>query len=233
MISHLLPLVLYVLLFSIKVTHSALRVVLLYCLYSFFNDLLLIYAEGRPESGKLGLILWCVFTLVEYCLLAMALRFILKSTSLKKVISISLPIFIFFATTAFYLSFSSGDKIDSTIIDSLSITVEYLLLIAFCLFYFYEEMSFPNTAFIYSSFRFWIVVGILIYSTGTFFFFMYSSSLDGDEWSAWSVINYVFTLLKNTLFSIAVWVAKKESRKSDDYKLNFNDSVEIFKTPMT
>lgn len=227
MISHLLPLVLYVILFSLRVSQTVLRVVLLYCTYSFFNDLSLIYSESHPETGNLGFVLLSVFTLVEFCLFAIIIRMILKRVNLKRIITFSIPIFFIFALVAFYLSLSNS--IDSYTIDSISITVEYLILITFCLFYFFEEMSYPNTAFIYSSYKFWVIVGILIYSTGTFFFFMYSSSLDREEWNNWSVINYVFTTVKNLLFTIAVLVAKKENKKNEEFKLHFNDSIEVFK----
>ncbi|WP_130543271.1 hypothetical protein [Pseudobacter ginsenosidimutans] len=87
--------------------------------------------------------------------------------------------------------------------------MEYLLLIIFCLFYFFKEINQPESVFIYSSYTFWVIVGILIYSTGTFFFFTYSRNLSDEEWAKWSVINYIFTIIKNILFGIAVIMPKK------------------------
>ena len=80
--------------------------------------------------------------------------------------------------------------------------------------YFYEEMSTPKTTFIYLSYQFWNIVGILMYSTGTFFLFMYSNSLQTEDWENWSIINYIFTLFKNMLFSIAILMLVKHRQET-------------------
>jgi hypothetical protein len=214
---------LFVLLFSIKANQRVLKVVLLYCIYSFLNDSILLYLSYSKDDSDLGLILLSTFTVVEFSLFSLILRMILKKEFYRKVIFYLIPAFILFAGILFYLSLTLKNSIDS-----ISITVEYILVIAFALFYFFEEISYPNTAFIYFSYKFWVVVGILIYSTGTFFFFMYSSSLDGEEWNNWSIINYVFTIIKNALFSIAVIIARKESKKIDEYRIQFNEQLEVF-----
>jgi hypothetical protein len=100
------------------------------------------------------------------------------------------------------------NRSDDTI-DSLSITVEYILLIILCLLYFFEEISSPNVTFIYSIYNFWIIVGILIYSTGTFFFFMQADDLSDEEWDKWALINYTFTIIKNVFFGIAISMKKE------------------------
>jgi membrane-bound ClpP family serine protease len=99
-------------------------------------------------------------------------------------------------------------------IDSIPITVEYILIIIFCLLFFFEEINEPNVNFIYSTYSFWIIIGILIYSTGTFFLFMQSENLSDEEWDRWRIINFVFTLVKNIFFSIAILMKKEESQNS-------------------
>src|SRR5690606_7537286 len=96
------------------------------------------------------------------------------------------PLFIIFSIFQFLNS-------TSYYIDSLSITIENLIIICFTIFYFYEQLVLPQQNFIYSSFRFWIILGILIYSTGTFFFFLQSDKLADDQWKDWSLINYFCT----------------------------------------
>lgn len=92
--------------------------------------------------------------------------------------------------------------------DSSSITIEYILIIIYSLFYFFEEINEPNATFIYSSYSFWLITGILIYSTGTFFLFMQSNNLTNEEWKKWSIINNIFTMIKNGFFCIAVSMKK-------------------------
>ncbi|HUR12001.1 MAG TPA: hypothetical protein VM012_11555, partial [Flavitalea sp.] len=107
-------------------------------------------------------------------------------------------------------------------IDSLTITVEYLFIIIYCLFYLFEEITDPNNSIIYSSFKFWIVIGIFLYSTGTFFFFMQSDKMSDAEWEQWSPINHVFTLIKNLFFTIAIFMRKNNSHDTIQQKTEGN-----------
>ena len=114
-------------------------------------------------------------------------------------------------------------------IDSISITVEYILLIVYSLFWFFEQLNEPNTTFIYSTHTFWIVVGILIYSTGTFFFFAQSNNFTNDEWERWLPINHIFTIVKNLAFTVAIAIDKKPSSNQDFD----NPYDELFEKPIT
>jgi hypothetical protein len=108
----------------------------------------------------------------------------------------------------------------------MSITVENIIIIIFCLFYFYEEISIPQSAFIYSTPAFWLIAGILIYSAGTFFLFMFSDNLSDDEWNKWVTINYVFTILKNGCFGLAVTI-----KHTHDPLLSYEENLETDKKP--
>ena len=96
--------------------------------------------------------------------------------------------------------------------------------------YFFEEMSTPQVSFVYSTPSFWLIVGILIYSTGTFFLFMFSENLSDDEWEKWSIINYVFTILKNICFAIAISI-KNNSNDLPSYE-NQHDH-DLLDNPLT
>lgn len=179
------------------------------------------------DRGKEGayyiIILLSIFTLIEYLLFSTTLYIILKKKLFKKFILLASPFFLAVCAYQFYLI------IPSSKIDSISITVEYIFIIAFCLLYFFEELNEPKTTFIYSSYKFWIVLGIFIYSTGTFFFFMQSSNLSEEQWEKWSFINYVFTLIKNMFFGIAI-VIKKNVLPNDSSKPPYD---ELFEKPIT
>jgi len=99
------------------------------------------------------------------------------------------------------------------------------------LFYFFEELNEPKSTFIYSSHKFWIILGILIYFTGTFFFFMQSNDLSDEQWSKWGIINYVFTLIKNLLFSIAI-IIKKNTQPDILFKNPYDELFEKRITPL-
>ena len=112
--------------------------------------------------------------------------------------------------------------------DSISITVEYIAIIIFTMFFFYEEISAPNTTFIYSTSQFWAIVGILIYSAGTFFLFLYSDSITKEEWEKFSIINFIFTIIKNICFSIAV-VIKPDP---ENFNTDENHKPHFVETPL-
>ena len=75
-----------------------------------------------------------------------------------------------------------------------------------------------------------MILGILIYSTGTFFFFMQSSELTDEQWDQWSPINYVFTLVKNILFGVAIIIRKDNVPPSNPFKPPYD---ELFDKPIT
>lgn len=221
--SHLLPLLLY-LIFLRKNTAKEIRVVFFYCLYAFINDCLITKVLNRLEvKNNSVFVLLSLFTLVEYLLFSIALYVVLKKRLFKNFIRVSTVFFIAICIYQFYL-----DSHKSAI-DSLSITLEYILLIIFCLFYFFQELNEPNATFIYSSHRFWIALGILIYSTGTFFFFMQSGHLSDEQFDKWAPINYVFTLIKNALFGIAILI-KKNPPPNHSMDPSYD---ELFEKPLT
>jgi hypothetical protein len=120
------------------------------------------------------------------------------------------------------LFFTSGTKND---IDNISITVEYILIIIYSLLYFFEELNEPHTTFIYSSYLFYIIVGILIYSTGTFFLFMQSSEFSPEQWDQLAPINHVFNVIKNILFCVAIFL-KKDTPPDNTIKNRYDELFE-------
>ncbi len=191
--------------------------ILVYCSYSFINDIFISFSRHLEVSHLIFHAL-SLFTLIEYILFSYIVYSILQNKILKRILLISAPLFITFSIIQ-YLKTSSG------MIDALSITVENIIIIIFCLLYFYEEITEPQVSFVYSTPAFWLIAGILIYSTGTFFLFMFSENLSDDEWEKWSIINFVFTIIKNLCFCIAVTI-KSNSHNLPSYESPDNDMFE-------
>jgi hypothetical protein len=177
------------------------RVICFLCFYTILNEFAISYFTDYSEFV---LILLSAYTIIEYLIFSLVIYWSLKRKSLKRIILIAIPIFLLFSLYQYISGLS--DKIDS-----LSITVENLILICFTLFYFFEQLVEPQDRFVYTSFRFWIILGILIYSTGTFFFFLQSDKLSDDQWKDWSLINYFCTILKIIFFSVAILMKKENS----------------------
>ena len=76
-----------------------------------------------------------------------------------------------------------------------------------CIYYFFDKLKQPDTALIYASTNFWIIISFLIYLSGTFFLYLYSDSnmLENKVFQRqYIMINSSFYILKNVLLGIAM-----------------------------
>ena len=196
-----------------KSYEKALLVILVYCFYSFVNDKVIDYLISHENnySNRLSIIALSLFTIVEFSSFATFIYLSIANPKLKIISLVSIPFFIIIAILIYFLSVAQKRSIDSY-----SITIEYILSIILTLFYFFEEIKNPKSTFIYSTYNFWFIVGILMYSTGTFFLFMYASDLFNEDWENWSIINFIFTIFKNSLFAIGVYIFKQEQENPHD-----------------
>jgi len=96
---------------------------------------------------------------------------------------------------------------------SLIFSIENIIIIPLCVLYFYEQISKPDTLFIYLLKSFWIILGIIIYVTGTLFVFIYIDSLPAAEQNKYWVINLIFNTTKNFLFAIALIINETKQKK--------------------
>ncbi len=108
--------------------------------------------------------------------------------------------------------------------DTLNNGIETIAIIALTILFFYDQITKPQTHFIYSTAEFWLVNGILIYKGGTFFFFLYYNILEKESNSSLAnlyIINSVFLILRNILFFIAFLIKTPNSKESRLFKAAF------------
>lgn len=139
------------------------------------------------------------YTPIEFLLVALMIRTILKNAQFKRLVLLSIPIFFFFWIVIL-------STISSKNFDSAAVALEELLLITFCIIYFYENIKNPNTIFIYSTQEFWAITGILIYASSTFFVYLFRESnwqnLNFRE--QYDYIHHCASIFKNICFAIAI-----------------------------
>lgn len=87
-----------------------------------------------------------------------------------------------------------------------------MVMIIISVFYFFEQLQNPKALFIYNTFDFWIVTSILIYLAGTFFIFIFSSTMSREEFQTYWFINSIFNIIKNLLFGLAFYFRRVEKR---------------------
>ena len=183
-------------------TTIPLKVILFYIVYSFINDIAL---KAVFRNEQLVEVLLRIFTVVEYSLFSLFFYLVVKSAIIKKVI-IGLS-FVFFAIT-FYNYYNNP----RASFDSIPVSVESILIIIYCLYYFYERISEPQVTFIYSSYHFWVIIGILIYLSGAFFLFTQADNLSNQDKSNYWIIVYMTNILKNIFFSVAFYIKKNPTK---------------------
>ena len=195
--SSLLPLIFFFL-FQRNNKSKELRVISFYLIYCAANDLISFYlfqiAHLRP------FFLYDIFTVVEYCLFSWYFYQIIINKRLKKIIPFSIALFIIFSIS-FYLLLPK-----STSFSSPTAGTESVLIIAMCMYYFFDQLKQPNTLMIYSSINFWIIISFLIYLAGTFFLNIYADSMITYKAfiNQYILINSSFNILKNLLLCVAM-----------------------------
>jgi hypothetical protein len=87
------------------------------------------------------------------------------------------------------------------------IGVESILILIFSAYFFYEQVNNPSVLFIYNDYKFWIITGMMIYLSGSFFIYLFANLIPKDQVGQyWSFIQ-IFVSLMNILFSIGLLVA--------------------------
>ena len=204
--SSLLPLIFFFL-FQRNNKSKELRVISFYLIYCAANDLISFYlfqiAHLRP------FFLYDIFTVVEYCLFCWFFYQIIINKRLKKIIPFSIALFIIFSIS-FYLLLPK-----STSFSSPTAGTESVLIIAMCMYYFFDQLKQPNTLMIYSSINFWIIISFLIYLAGTFFLNIYADTMLSNKTflNQYILINSSFNILKNLLLCVAMMM--KPDKKND------------------
>lgn len=200
--SSLLPILAF-LLILFKKKEMPIWVIFLYSFYSFINDSVLIY---RATHGIKFSIFLYVFTIIEYLLFSYVLLQLIQSTLVRKLIIILSIVFFIFCL------FNIIDRPVKKF-DSIQASIESILILSYCVIYFYEQINQPKVIFLYSTYTFWVVVAMLIYLAGTFFLYVFAANLpDGIRNEYW-IINHICNILKNLLFAIAILIHSKADKK--------------------
>jgi hypothetical protein len=74
-------------------------------------------------------------------------------------------------------------------------------------------MNEPSILLVYNDFRFWIVLGMVLYLAGSFFIYILSDQMERNEFIEYLIFTFVFYTLKNIFFAMGIFVhATKEPK---------------------
>ena len=158
------------------------------------------------------------FTIIEYSIFAYFLYSIIENKIFKVIILIGTIGFYLFALIYFFISKDHG-------FDSISASIEAILIVAFCIFYLFDQLNKPQVMFIYQDPNFWFVVGFLVYLSGTLFLFIQASELEKEVRQNFWKINLFANITKNILFAIA-FSTKKSNSIIQSFENPYDDILE-------
>ena len=194
-LSEILPIILF-LCFVKRNKGEGLWVIFVYCIVSF-----------SAESGSFFLqpadkfYLFASVTICEYTLFTLFLYFAIQERKFKYIII--LGSLVFYTMAIINLIYKK-----SSTFDSLSASVEAILIIVYSILYLYEQIQDPEVMYVYHTKKFWIVVAFFLYFSSTLFLFVYAAALTNQEHKNYWFINDFFNVLKNVFFCISLTMKK-------------------------
>jgi hypothetical protein len=200
--TELLPIIFY-LIFLKRNKGEGLWVIFIYSVLSLLTEKIFEITERE--------IVYSIFTMVEFTLFSFFFYSSLKTKSFKYIPMIGAVIFYAVAISNF----------TNKRFDSLSSSLEAILIIPYCILLLYEQIRDPNVIFVYYNKKFWVIIAFFLYFSATLFLYIYYSSLSPEQRSTYWLINNFFEILKNILFCIS-FIMKK--RSNNPYAVDIVDS---------
>ena len=186
----------------------------------FYVLLSLVFNIVLPSFKSNASLIFNISEIIEFLFFSAFFYFAIRNIRIKQLIIIISSITFL---TELSLLFLQKSKFDFWVT-----LITTILILIYCIVFFYEEMNSPQTLLIYQSYNFWIATGSIIYLAGTLFLFLYTADIkDKQNNSLWN-IDIVFEIIKNISFSIAIIIGRngKKNIASSDF-----DNTNLFEKP--
>jgi hypothetical protein len=201
-ISYFLPILL--ILISLKRNEKAKWVVFYFTIFITFHNVL--YASILKRNENLGELFNHLFIPVEFLFISYYFYSFLKLKQYKKIV-LFLSLF-FFLLWLIFLIKNPHAKFDSVVNG-----IESLFIILFSILFYYEQIKYPVTFFIYMKSTFWVSSGFFLFACITFFVFIYRQAAWHEEGFIYqyAYIHALSGILRNILFSISTIIPSENS----------------------
>lgn len=199
--SELIPVILYLLLYK-RINDKVLRVIFLLLVGGIIFEIIGLYSTNKYNNN---IFIWNFFTLVEALILTLFFHKIFENQLVKKIIIL---LIVNFSAFWFFQQAKNGFQV----YDETSLAIEQVLIISFSIYYLFEQLKNPESTFVYTSPRFWIVIAYFIYMSATFFLFLFLKSFSNEEKSKYLILNSFFIIIKIILLSVAMFMRNKQPK---------------------
>jgi hypothetical protein len=204
--SGLLPILLFFIFWAKSKSSKGLWVIITYCILFFPINLLLL-------EDNTATILFEASTIIEFSLFIFFIYLNIENRKAKRAVIVAGILYI-----TFYFVYSFLAKAVQGF-DSVPIGVETIIILGFSFYYLYERMNDTTTLFIYNTFQFWVILGIVMYLAGSFFIYIFASYLRNNDINKYWFVTNISSILKNIFFCIAIFIHAKPSKESIQYNL--------------
>lgn len=165
-----------------------------------------------------------VYNVIEYSLLSYLFFLYIKNGIMRKILLFSIFPFIVFCIWDYLIA-------EKPSIPFLPLVFEYLILLGFIIYYFFEVIQETVMEPIYQKTIFWISVGFIINFSGNFFVLLSSIKSFEDEAfrDVFTIIYSSVTILKNILLCISLTVKETVSENDSTIRdINLNTELDAF-----
>lgn len=201
--SDFLPFVLFLLFIRKLYAEIPLWTIFVYSCFCLFVDFAVEFFGLRgPILGYVN----SSFTFVEYLCFAIFIFLNIRKKTVKKIFAAVSVGFIVFL--ALYFLYSTK----KTRIDSIPIGIETLLILIFSFYLLFEIMNTVKDSFINYNYKFWVLIGMMIYLSGSFFIYLYANELAAGEGAKFDILLSFFYILKNIFFAIAIYMCYRQPK---------------------
>ncbi len=205
-LSNLLPVLFF--LMQKNASEKAKRVILYFCLFIIIHGI--IYTLTKYRAPEFALYFNHLFIPIEFFAISYYFHFSFGNMLHKRIVLVTG--LLFYSCWLFYTLNNPEEAFDSTVNG-----IESLIAISYSILYFYEQLRYPKTLFIYMQPSFWGVAGFFLFFTGSFFVFIYrqTSETVGNFLLQYVYIHAIFYMLRNILFSIGMVMKSEKSTLPD------------------
>jgi hypothetical protein len=221
LLTELLPFVFY--LFFIRKLNKNQKVFFLYTLIIAIFIVSGSISAFILKSPKSYYLITRVYNFIEFTILSYFFSLFIQTGFVKKILLYSPIPFLFFCI--YDLLSSSQPEIPF-----LPLSIEYITLLAFIIFFLFEEMKNTNIEPVYQKAIFWISVAFILNFAGNFFLFLYSKNSSNDESFQlnYAILYGTITIFKNILLCISAFINLKEQKKSDTESHGLGNDLDSF-----
>ena len=198
-----LPFLLFLLFIGKLKTEAPLWIIFAYCCFCVFLD---ISVDVFDLRGSVLRYLNSSLTFVEYLSFALFIYLSIRKKIVKQILAgVS---FAFIAFLAVYF-FNADSKAR---IDSIPIGIETLLVLIFSFYLLFEIMNTVKDTYINYNYKFWVLIAMMIYLSGSFFIYLYANELAAGEGAKFDILLSFFYILKNIFFVIAIIMCYRQPK---------------------